>query len=83
LFYQERSSFTEIDRRTDFEKLAEAFGATGMRIERSAEIRPVLEKALACDGPCVVDCAIPSGQRVFPIIPPGGKEDDMIYSEEI
>ena len=83
LFYQGRYSFTEIDRRTDFAKLAEAFGATGMRIERSAEIRPVLEKALACDGPCVVDCAIPSGQRVFPIIPPGGKEDDMIYSEEI
>ena len=83
LFYKGRYSFTEIDRRTDFAKLAEAFGATGMRIERSAEIRPVLEKALACDGPCVVDCAIPSGQRVFPIIPPGGKEDDMIYSEEI
>jgi acetolactate synthase-1/2/3 large subunit len=82
LFYQGRYSYTEINRKTDFCKLAEAFGATGLRIQKSSDIRPVLQQALACEGPCVVDCVIPSGQRVFPIIPPGGKEDDMIFYED-
>jgi acetolactate synthase-1/2/3 large subunit len=83
LFYNGRYSFTEINRQTDFCKLAEAFGATGLRITKSCEIRPVLEQALACKGPCVVDCVIPAAQRVFPIIPPGGREDDMVFTEEM
>ncbi|HHY53565.1 MAG TPA: biosynthetic-type acetolactate synthase large subunit [Clostridiales bacterium] len=82
LFYQGRYSYTYINRKTDFCKLAEAFGATGLRIQKSSDIRPVLQQALACEGPCVVDCVIPVGQRVFPIIPPGGKEDDMIFYED-
>lgn len=82
LFYAGRYSCTEINRKTDFAKLAEAFGATGLRIEKRAEIRPTLEKAFACGGPCVVDCIIDSRHRVFPIIPPGAAADEAIYSED-
>lgn len=82
LFYDGRYSATEIDRQTDFCKLAEAFGATGLRMEKQEDIRPVLEKALSCEGPCVVDCVIPYRHRVFPIIPPGGNGEDMIFAEE-
>lgn len=83
LFYDGRYSATEIARKTDFVKLAEAFGATGLRIERRSDIRPVLEKAFAQKGPCVVDCVIDSQDRVFPIIPPGGGAEDMIFTEDM
>jgi acetolactate synthase-1/2/3 large subunit len=83
LFYQGRYSCTEIDRQTDFVALAEAFGAKGLRIADSSQIRPVLKEAFALGGPCVVDCIIPAKERVFPIIPPGGGEKDMIYTEEM
>lgn len=79
LFYNGRYSSTELARKTDFAKLAEAFGATGLRIAKSGDIRPVLEKAFSLGGPCVIDCVIEAGERVFPIIPPGAGADDMIF----
>lgn len=82
LFYGGRYSNTEIHRRTDFVRLAEAFGAKGLRIETSADIRPVLEEAFAYGGPCVVDCKIDFRARVFPIIPPGASADEMIHTDD-
>lgn len=82
LFYGGRYASTEIARKTDFVALAQAFGAVGLRIEGPADIRPVLEQAFACGRPCVVDCVIDAGQRVFPIIPPGSAAEDMIFSED-
>jgi acetolactate synthase-1/2/3 large subunit len=82
LFYDGRYSSTEFDRKTDYVKLAEAFGARGLRLTHSADIRAVLTDALGTDGPCVIDCQIPPTERVFPIIPPGGGTEDMIYGEE-
>ena len=82
LFYCGRYSETEMCRQTDFVALAQAFGAKGMALERADQIRPVLEEAFAhTEGPCVIDCRIPSAERVFPIIPAGGTESDMIYTE--
>lgn len=82
LFYGGRYSQTEIARKTDFVKLAEAFGAKGLRIEKRGDIRPVLAEAFSTDGPCVIDCVTGSSARVFPIIPPGATPEDMIYSED-
>ncbi len=81
LFYGGRYSSTEIGRKTDYAALARAFGAEGFRIARRADIRPVLERAFALGGPCIVDCRIDSGDRVFPIIPPGATADDMLFTE--
>ncbi|MDR3121874.1 MAG: biosynthetic-type acetolactate synthase large subunit [Clostridiales bacterium] len=81
LFYGGRYSSTELGRETDFVKLAEAFGAAGLRIRKRSEILPALTRAFAVGGPCVVDCVIDARQRVFPIIPPGAASEDMIYSE--
>ena len=83
LFFGGRYSGTEINRKTDFKLLAEAFGAKGFRIAKSADIRPVLEQAFACGGPCVVDCVIDPRERVFPIIPPGKDAEDMIFTEDM
>lgn len=82
LFYGGRYSHTEINRQTDFKKLAEAFGARGFRIEKKAEILPVLSQAFVTNGPSVIDCAIDYRDRVFPIIPPGATAQEMIYYEE-
>ena len=78
LFYGGRYSCTEIARKTDFKALGVAFGAKGFRIGTREEIGPVLREALSVKGPCVIDCLIDPEDCVFPIIPPGGKQEDMI-----
>ncbi len=79
LFYKERYSATTLDRKTDYVKLAEAFGALGLRITKKDEIHSTLEKAFASKRPCIIDCVIDRNEHVFPIIPPGKTNKDMIY----
>lgn len=83
LFYQGRFSCTEINRKTDFPLLAEAFGAKAFSISSSDQLRPVLQQAFAVEGPCLVDCQIASSEGVFPIVPPGAAAEDMIFSDDI
>ena len=78
LFYDGHYSQTNLERKTDFVKLAEAFGAEGMRISCLSEMDAVLEAAFACDGPVVVDCVIDTDEMVLPMIPPGGSVDNII-----
>lgn len=78
VFYERRFSATDPHRRTDFVKLAQAFGCKGMRIERAADVEPVLSAALADGGPVIVDCRISPDVNVLPMIPPGGTVDDII-----
>jgi acetolactate synthase I/II/III large subunit len=78
MFFDKRYSNTTLDRKTDFVKLAEAFGATGYRIRQINEITPVLEKAFASAGPVVIDAVIDSDEKVLPMIPPGGTINDII-----
>lgn len=82
LFYGARYSSTEINRQTSFPDLARAFGAEGFTIETQTDIRPVLEQAYQCKGPCVIDCRIDAEERVFPIVPPGADVSDMIFAEQ-
>lgn len=79
LFYKKRYSETSIARKTDFVKLAEAFGAKGYRIALRSEIEPVMKEALQCGKPCIIDCIIDPDDGVYPIIPPGKGADDIIY----
>lgn len=82
LFYGGRYSSTEINRQTSYPRLAEAFGAKGFTIASQEDIRPVLEAAYRCTGPCVVDCVIGADERVFPIVPPGANVNKMIFTEQ-
>lgn len=79
LFYGKRYSQTNINRQTDFVKLAEAFGAEGYRISYRSEIKETMEKAMACGKPCIIDCVIDKDDSVYPIIPPGKNADEIIY----
>lgn len=71
MFYGERYSHTKLDRGTDFVKLAEAFGAVGLRIQKIEEVEAVLQQALAEKRPVVIDCQIEKDDKVFPMVAPG------------
>ncbi len=81
LFYDKRYASTLLHRNTDFVKLAEAFGGVGMRVTEEGNLKETLQAALDCGKPCIVDCVVDPGERVFPIIPPGGTDKDIIYCD--
>jgi len=79
LFFGKRYSNTVLtDRKTDFVKLAEAFGAVGMRASTPAEFSEAFEKALALGRPVVIDTIIDKDEFVLPMLPPGGSVDEII-----
>jgi acetolactate synthase-1/2/3 large subunit len=62
----------------DFVKLAEAYGAKGMRLYKAEEVRPALEMALSSEVPVVLDVIIRPEEKVFPMVPAGAGLDDII-----
>ena len=83
LFYECRYAETTLNRATDFVKLAEAFGGTGFRVEKPEELQEVLEKALATDGPVIIDYKIDSDDMVFPMVAPGAPINEIMSKEDI
>lgn len=82
LFYGRRFSHTDPCRKTDFVKLAEAFGVTGMRMTRADEVNDTLAAAFAKNGPVVIDCRISKDMNALPMIPPGLGADRIITEME-
>ena len=78
LFFDKHYSQTTLNRKTDFVKLAEAFGAEGFRVYNIPELKDALKKAFELKSPVVVDCIINEDEFVLPMLPPGGSIDDMI-----
>ena len=67
----------------DFVGLAEAMGCAGLRAEKPSEVGPTLEKALAInDRPVVVEFKCDPDAMVFPMVPAGGSNDDVVMSAE-
>ncbi|MFA7673097.1 MAG: biosynthetic-type acetolactate synthase large subunit [Clostridia bacterium] len=77
-FYEKRYSQTTLNRKTDFVKVAEAFGAQGYRAENMTELTLALDKAFQALGPVVIDCVIDKDERVLPMIPPGGSIENIV-----
>ncbi len=79
LFFQKHYSNTDLHgRKTDFVKLAEAFGIKGYRIQNLSELSGTVEKAFAENAPVLIDCAIYEDEFVLPMLPPGGCIEDII-----
>ena len=79
LFYDNRLSGVDLAGNPDFVKLAESYGCRAFRMRRPADVRPVLEKALAySDGPCVIDAEVVKEDDVFPMVPSGASLADML-----
>ena len=80
-FYGRRFSQTDPHRKTDFVKLAEAFGATGYYADTIADFKTAFEKALKADGPVWIECAIDKDERVLPMIPAGKTVNDIMMGD--
>ena len=77
-FYEKRYSDTDPHRKTDFVKLAEAFGAKGYRATTPAEFKVAFADAMKQQGPSWIDCRIGKDEKVLPMIPGGGTIEDII-----
>jgi acetolactate synthase-1/2/3 large subunit len=79
LFYRNRLSGVDLKGNPDFVRLAESYGCKALRIEKSSQVREVLQQALDyTEGPCLVDAEVEKEDNVFPMIPAGGSANDMI-----
>lgn len=78
LFYGSRFSQTTLDKTTNFEMLAEAFGVKAFTIRRRDEIEPVLKEALSYPGPSLINCHIHPDVNVLPMVPAGGSVENPI-----
>ncbi len=78
LFFGKRYAATTLSRKTDFVKVAEAFGADGMRVRTRDELENAVKAAFSQDGVFVIDCVISPDEVVLPMRPPGGSVEDII-----
>jgi len=77
LFYKKRYSYTRITG-PDFVKLAQSYGALGLRATKKEEVRPAIEKALSVDNTVFIDFHIEPEENVFPMVPAGEAINRMI-----
>jgi acetolactate synthase-1/2/3 large subunit len=78
LFWDRRYSAVAMGESPDWVKLAEAFGATGMRCEDSADLEEAMVAALKTDGPVLLDVRVAQEENCYPMIPPGQAARDMV-----
>ncbi|MBU1867762.1 MAG: biosynthetic-type acetolactate synthase large subunit [Candidatus Margulisbacteria bacterium] len=79
LIYDRHYSHTQLCNNPDLVKIAEAYGAVGLRVTKEEEVRPAMEKALAInDRPVLIDFVTAKEENVFPFVPPGQAINEMI-----
>ncbi len=83
LFFNERYSHTGLDVTPDFVKVAEAYGAVGLRATKPEEVVPVLKESLKIkDKPVFMDFVVDWKENVYPMVPAGAAIDEMIFGEK-
>ncbi|MFD3157236.1 biosynthetic-type acetolactate synthase large subunit [Haloimpatiens sp. FM7330] len=82
LFYDKRYSSTTLGRKTDFAKIADAYGALGIKVNTNEEVEQALKKAIEYNGPVVIDCFVDPDAMATPIVPPGAHIGEMISLED-
>ncbi|MCL9817234.1 biosynthetic-type acetolactate synthase large subunit [Natronocalculus amylovorans] len=81
-FFEGRHMASEYNWMPEFDKLAEAFGAKGWRVDEYDEVAAAIEEALAYDGPSVIDFHIDPGANVYPMVASGGANGKFALSED-
>lgn len=80
LFFDRRYSQTPMELPIDFVKLAEAYGATGLRATRPADVEGVIRKALETPGPVLMEFQVDREENVMPMVPAGAAIDEMVLA---
>ncbi|PIW66572.1 MAG: acetolactate synthase, large subunit, biosynthetic type [Candidatus Omnitrophica bacterium CG12_big_fil_rev_8_21_14_0_65_43_15] len=83
LFYKKRYSYTKLPSLPDFVKVAEAYGAVGMRIKKKEDVLPAIEKAMSIDNVVVMDFVVEEEENVFPMVPAGEAINKMIVLDSL
>ncbi|HTR72548.1 MAG TPA: biosynthetic-type acetolactate synthase large subunit, partial [Solirubrobacteraceae bacterium] len=78
LFWDGKYSHVEMGEFPDFVKLAEAYGATGMRFENKATLVEDMKRAIETDGPVFVDVKVTREENTYPMIPAGQPAREMV-----
>src|SRR4051794_3725826 len=78
LFWDRRYSSVEMGASPDWVKLADAFGAVGMRVTDKSELTDAMKTALDTDGPVVLDVHVTKEENCYPMIPAGQAARDMV-----
>src|SRR5579884_501347 len=81
LFYNGRYSSSYMGDSPDFVKLAEAFGAVGLRATEVSEVDGVLREGLAIKGPVLMDFQVDQEENCYPMIPAGAAINEMVFSD--
>jgi acetolactate synthase-1/2/3 large subunit len=80
LFYDRVYAFTELNHGPDFVKLAEAYGAVGLRATRPEEVGPLLEEGLSMRRPVIMDFHVEKEECVYPMVLPGAPITEMLMA---
>ena len=83
LLHGNRMSESYMESMPDFIKLAEAYGATGMRVSKPGDLDDAIEEMLTIDGPVLFDCRVASVTNCFPMIPSGAAHNAMLLGEDV
>ncbi len=78
LFYGRRYSSTGMEHAPDFVKLAEAYGAIGLRAQKPEEVDTILKEGLAAPGPVIMDFIVSREEGVYPMVPAGAPITKML-----
>ncbi len=78
LFYERRYASTKFVHTPDFVKLAEAYGATGLRASKPEEVSAVLAEGIKCEGPVIMDFIVEPEESVYPMVPAGAPIKKML-----
>ena len=83
LFYNCHFSQTTLEKPTDFDMLAKAFGIEGITVTKKSEVKPALEKAIALNKPVLINCVIDKDINVLPMVPAGASVAEPILDIRI
>ncbi len=81
LFYNERYSYTHLEVVPDFVKIAEAYGAIGLRATKPSEVEPVLKEGFKIKKTVFMDFVVYWKEKVYPMVPAGAPIDQMLFEE--
>jgi acetolactate synthase-1/2/3 large subunit len=80
IIYKERYCAIDLPQIPDWVKLAEAYGCVGLRVTKPSEVVPAIEKMLSTPAPVILDVVVDKDECVFPMVPAGGANTDMILA---
>lgn len=81
LFYEGRYSSSYLGNVPDFVKLAEAYGAAGIRIEKVGDVDAGIQEAISIDRPVFIDVPVYQYENCYPMIPAGGSNHEMLLED--